>query len=150
MRKNVVWVALAALSGMAVSGAAMAQLGLSISIGQPGFFGRLDIGDAPPPPPALLNVRPVVIRRDRDYDAGPIYLHVPPGFERNWAKHCGEYNACNRPVYFVKDDWYQREYVPRYQARHPEERRSEEDRRVEEKQQDRRQEERREDQNRDH
>jgi hypothetical protein len=26
-----------------------------------------------------------------------------------------EYNACGRPVYFVRDDWYQREYVPRYQ-----------------------------------
>jgi hypothetical protein len=163
MRKKALLAALA-LSGSAMTGTAMAQLGLSISIGQPGFYGQLDIGEGPPPPPALISTRPVVVRRDRDYDAGPLYLHVPPGFERNWSKHCSQYNACGRPVYFVKDDWYQREYVPRYQARHPEEsrrveesrqeerqqdRRSEQERRQEEKKQDR-QEERRDDQNRDH
>jgi hypothetical protein len=111
-------------------------------VGQPGFFGQLDLGGGPPPPPALINPRPVVIRRDRDYNDGPIYLHVPPGYERNWAKHCAQYNACGRPVYFVRDDWYQREYVPRYQERHPEERRVEE-RRPEERPQDRRPEEQR-------
>jgi hypothetical protein len=45
----------------------------------------------------------------------PVYLHVPPGHAKDWAKHCSKYNACARPVYFVKDDWYNNTYVPYYQ-----------------------------------
>ncbi len=37
-----------------------------------------------------------------------------PGHEKHWRKHCAQYNACGRPVYFVRDDWYNNEYVPRY------------------------------------
>jgi hypothetical protein len=48
----------------------------------------------------------------------PIYLHVPPGHAKNWRKHCREYNACGERVYFVQNDWYEREYVPRYQKQH--------------------------------
>jgi hypothetical protein len=48
----------------------------------------------------------------------PIYLHVPPGHEKKWSKHCSKYNACNRPVYFVHDKWYNDVYVPHYQAQH--------------------------------
>jgi hypothetical protein len=48
----------------------------------------------------------------------PIYLRVPPGHARHWAKHCREYNACGERVFFVQDDWYNREYVPRYQEQH--------------------------------
>jgi hypothetical protein len=44
----------------------------------------------------------------------PIYLHVPPGHAKNWRKHCHEYHACGRPVYFVKSA----EYEPGYQAEH--------------------------------
>ena len=44
----------------------------------------------------------------------PVYLRVPPGHEKHWSKHCAEYNACGRPVYFVRDDWYNNQYVPRY------------------------------------
>ena len=42
----------------------------------------------------------------------PIYLHVPPGHAKNWRKHCHEYNACNRPVYFVKSAEYEPGYRP--------------------------------------
>jgi hypothetical protein len=35
---------------------------------------------------------------------------VTPGHE----KHCAQYNACGRPVYFVRDDWHYNEYVPRH------------------------------------
>ena len=45
----------------------------------------------------------------------PIYLHVPPGHEKKWRKHCREYDACGRPVYFVQDNWYNDVYVPHYQ-----------------------------------
>lgn len=47
----------------------------------------------------------------------PIYLRVPPGHAKNWRKHCHKYNACGERVYFVQNNWYQREYVPRYQER---------------------------------
>lgn len=89
-----------------------ADVGLSLSIGQPGFYGRLDIGDYPPP--QLLYRQPVLIERS-NVRREPIYLRVPPGHAKNWRRHCGKYNACDEQVYFVQDNWYQREYVPRYQ-----------------------------------
>jgi hypothetical protein len=39
-------------------------------------------------------------------------MHVPPGHARNWAKHCGKYGACNRPVYFVMSAEYEPGYRP--------------------------------------
>lgn len=88
------------------------DVGVSVSIGQPGFYGRIDIGGFPRP--VLLYPQPVIIER---VPAGrpPVYLRVPPGHAKHWAKHCHEYNACREQVYFVQDDWYNREYVPRYQ-----------------------------------
>jgi len=87
-----------------------ADVGVSVSIGQPGFYGQLDIGGYPPPQ--------VIYRQPRvGYDSPPMYLRVPPGHARNWDKHCGAYNACNRQVYFVKDSWYNKQYAPRYQER---------------------------------
>lgn len=90
------------------------DVGVSVSIGQPGFYGQIDIGGFPRP--VLLYPQPVVIER---VPAGrpPVYLHVPPGHAKHWGKHCREYGACGEQVYFVRDDWYAREYVPRYQER---------------------------------
>ena len=45
-------------------------------------------------------------------------MHVPHRHARNWRRHCSRYNACDERVYFVRDNWYNREYVPRYQERH--------------------------------
>jgi hypothetical protein len=92
-----------------------ADVGVSVSIGQPGFYGRIDIGDFPQPrviysEPRIIHVVPM--------EREPIYLRVPPGHARHWAKHCHEYNACGERVFFVQDDWYNREYVPRYQEQH--------------------------------
>jgi hypothetical protein len=104
----------AALLGALATPAFSGDVGVSISLGQPGFYGQIDIGNVPRPP--VVYSQPVVIERAPEYVAAePIYLHVPPGHEKNWRKHCGEYHACGRPVYFVKDEWYNREYVPRYQ-----------------------------------
>lgn len=76
----------------------------------PGVYGRIEIGNAPPPP--LVYVQPVLIQRPPVYvQQQPLYLHVPPGHAKKWAKHCARYHACNRPVYFVKvqgDDHYER------------------------------------------
>lgn len=94
-----------------------ADVGVSITLGQPGFYGRIDIGDYPEP--TLIYRNPYVIERV-SARRPPIYLHVPPGHARNWRKHCRTYNACNERVYFVQDSWYNNEYVPRYQERnHP-------------------------------
>ncbi len=92
-----------------------ADVGVSISIGQPGFYGRLDIGDYPQP--QVIYRRPIVIEQV-PMDRPPIYLRVPPGHAKHWSKNCHKYNACGERVYFVKDDWYNREYVPRYQEQH--------------------------------
>jgi hypothetical protein len=90
-----------------------ADVGVSISVGQPGFYGQIDIGNISPPP--VVYAQPVVVARSPEYvSAQPIYLHIPPGHEKHWSKHCGEYHACGRPVYFVRDDWYNNEYVPHY------------------------------------
>lgn len=96
-----------------------ADVGVSLSIGQPGFYGRIDIGDFPPP--QLVYRQPVmIVRGDRARE--PIYLHVPPGHAKHWSRHCHEYNACGERVYFVQDEWYQQKYVPRYQERQRERR----------------------------
>jgi hypothetical protein len=92
-----------------------ADVGVSISIGQPGFYGQIDIGGYPPP--QLIYQEPRVTQRVAMIRP-PIYLHVPPGHAKNWRKHCREYNACGERVYFVQNSWYSREYVPRYQKRH--------------------------------
>jgi hypothetical protein len=97
---------------------ALAQTNVSISVGQPGFYGHIDIGDAPRP--ALVYERPVIIREVPQYRAAPIYLRVPPGHRKHWSRFCGRYDACGRPVYFVTDDWYTRTYVPHYRERYRE------------------------------
>ncbi|MGH8491627.1 MAG: hypothetical protein ACRERR_00750 [Moraxellaceae bacterium] len=94
-----------------------ADVGVSVSVGQPGFYGTIDIGNYPRP--QVIYAEPVVVR---PVPVGvvyqPVYLHVPPGHAKKWSKHCGAYNACGRPVYFVQDDWYNDTYVPVYRERH--------------------------------
>ena len=94
---------------------ALAAVGVSISIGQPGFYGQIDIGGYPPP--QIIYQEPRVIQRV-SVSRAPIYLNVPPGHAKNWRKHCGSYNACGERVYFVQNNWYDRQYVPQYQKRH--------------------------------
>jgi len=92
-----------------------ADVGVSISIGDPGFYGQIDIGDYPQP--RLLYPQPVLIQTV-PVARPPVYLHVPPGHAKNWRKYCSRYGACGERVYFVKDDWYERVYVPSYRERH--------------------------------
>lgn len=93
--------------------ASAADLGVSVNISEPGFYGRIDIGRVPAPvliysQPVIIEQRPVNVMRQ------PIYLHVPPGHEKKWDKHCSRYNACGQPVFFVQDGWYRDVYAPRY------------------------------------
>lgn len=93
-----------------------ADVGVSVSVGQPGFYGRIDIGDFPQP--NLVYPEPIVIHRPVGVVYEPLYLHVPPGHAKRWSYYCGRYDACGRPVYFVQDNWYNDVYVPRYRERH--------------------------------
>lgn len=91
-----------------------ADVGVSINIGDPGYYGRIDIGDAPRP--RIIYAQPVIIERVRVHQ-DPIYLHVRPGHARNWRRHCHKYDACGQRVYFVNDNWYETVYVDHHRER---------------------------------
>lgn len=105
----------AALMALSTSAFA-ADVGVSVTVGQPGFYGQINIGNMAPPP--VLYPQPVIIQRPARVIAEPMYLRVPPGHAKNWGKHCHKYNACSRNVYFVRDEWYTNEYAPRYRDEH--------------------------------
>jgi hypothetical protein len=107
------------MMGIAAVPAIAANVGVSVQAAEPGFYGRIDLGNFPQPQviypqPVIIQPVPVGVVR------APIYLRVPPGHAKHWRKHCGEYNACGQPVYFVQDRWYYEEYVPRYREGHGE------------------------------
>jgi hypothetical protein len=107
-----------ALVAAAISTPALAtDVGVSVTIGQPGFYGRIDIGDYPYPQPRLIYRQPRIVERVY-IEREPIYMRVPPGHAKNWSKHCHRYDACGYPVYFVQDYWYEHEYVPYYREYH--------------------------------
>ena len=110
---------LCAIAALVFAGPALAaDVGVSVSVGQPGFYGRIDIGDGPRP--RLLHAQPIVVEPvPVGVARRPIYLRVPPGHAKNWRKHCHRYHACGEPVYFVQDSWYNEVYVPRYRVAAP-------------------------------
>ena len=113
MKRFLMGAALAALMGSALA----VDVGVSVTIGQPGFYGRIDIGNMPQPQviyalPVIIQQVPVGVVRQ------PIYLSVPPGHEKKWSKHCRKYNACGQPVYFVQQGWYTNVYAPDYRSKH--------------------------------
>ena len=86
-----------------------ADVGVSVSISQPGVYGRIDIGRFPQPElvlpqPVLIQATPVPVQ--------PVYMWVPPGQRAHWARYCGQYRACGVPVYFVRDQWYEQRVRP--------------------------------------
>ncbi len=87
---------------------------VAVSIGQPGFYGQIVLGD-PYPAPQVIYPQPVIIQPPPvAVVQPPIYLRVPPGHMKKWSRYCGNYGACGRQVYFVQDTWYQNVYAPRY------------------------------------
>ncbi|MDR2219133.1 MAG: hypothetical protein LBE24_00945 [Methylobacillus sp.] len=95
---------------------ANADIGISVSIGEPGFYGQLDIGNYYPQP-QVIYAQPVIIT-PVPHALPPIYLRVRAWEINNWRSYCGSYNACGRHVYFVQDRWYSSVYAPRYKAHH--------------------------------
>lgn len=106
----------AATMSLASLHAAAGEPTVQVSVGgqiSPGVYGRVDFGNAPPPP--VVYSQPVVIvRQPQPVVVQPVYLHVPPGHAKNWSRHCHRYDACARPVYFVKSA----EYEPRHGRGH--------------------------------
>ena len=96
---------------LAAGAAHATDVGVSISVGDSGFYGRIDVGTMPKPPPVVysqpvvVETAPVVVERP------PVYLRVPPGHAKHWKKHCREYNACGERVYFVQESWYTEHYA---------------------------------------
>jgi hypothetical protein len=109
------------LSGLALAGAICvapawaADAGFLGSLGDPGYYGQLDMGNAGRPP--VINGQPVLVEH-RYHNLAPIYVRAPPGQTKNWARYCDRYNACTRPTYFVKDNWYRDVYAPGYRQAH--------------------------------
>jgi hypothetical protein len=110
--KKTHWLALLAVATMAGTAAA-ANVNIHVTIGDPGYYGPLDVRGYPAP--RLVYAQPVVPQRVIVRE--PIYLRVPAYQTRSWRSYCGRYNACNRPVYFVQDTWYNDVYAPRYRTR---------------------------------
>jgi hypothetical protein len=101
----------------APSALAAVDVGVSVQVSQPGVYGRIDIGSFPQPQvvvaqPVLVTPLPPPRVRYVVPPPQPVYMWVPPGHQRDWAKHCGRYNACGVPVYFVRDDWYHNTVYP--------------------------------------
>jgi len=104
--------ALLLAAGLAAPVLAQTSVGVSVGIYQPGVYGRIDIGNVPPPlvvyrQPVLVMAQPVVLRPE------PVYLYVPDTHRRNWSRHCGGYGACGQPVYFVQERWVRERYEER-------------------------------------
>ncbi|NDY90179.1 hypothetical protein G3A44_03115 [Ideonella sp. TBM-1] len=102
-----------ALAGLGTAlPAPAADVGVSVTISQPGVYGRVDIGRFPQP--QVVVARPVVVvaPAPRMAPPPPVYMWVPPGHRKHWHKHCHRYEACGVPVYFVQDGWYERHVRP--------------------------------------
>ena len=112
--KKFILIALAALAAASATPSWSAvDVGVGITIREPGVYGRIEIGSQPPPP--VLYAQPVLIRPQTVIvQQQPMYLYVPPGHAKDWGKHCGRYNACSRQVYFVQENWGQERYEERH------------------------------------
>jgi len=113
--------ALALVAAVPLAHAQNVSVGVTIS-GEvvPGVYGQVVLGNRPPPP--LLYAQPVIAEPvvvAEPVRVEPLYLHVPPGHAKHWRQHCREYNACNRPVYFVRSPEYEPGFrMDRWRAEH--------------------------------
>ena len=94
---------------VAATAAQAADVGVSVSIGQPGFYGSFAIGGFPAPAaiypyPTVVRPAPVVVYRPAPVVyARPVYAHVPPGHAKHWYRDHHAY-----PVYDRHDGRYYR------------------------------------------
>jgi len=98
---------------LASTSALAANVGVSVTVGEPGYRGRIDIVNFPPPQllfPEPIIIEPVPVGVVRQ----PVYVYVPVTEAKQWRKYCKKYKACGQPVYFVQETWYKDVYVPEY------------------------------------
>jgi hypothetical protein len=83
---------------------------ISVSINQPGVYGRVLFGE-PIPQGSWVNPQPIIVTQPQyNWQREPIYLYVPPSHSSNWPRYCSRYNACGQPVTFVQDRWVRDRY----------------------------------------
>lgn len=102
--------AVALAGGLSLTAPALAaDVGVSISISEPGVYGRIDIGRFPQP--ALVLQQPVIVHQPAVLVGRPqpVYMYVPQAHRVSWRQYCGRYGACGVPVYFVQHPWYERQ-----------------------------------------
>jgi hypothetical protein len=95
-----------ALLGLALAGEAGAAYVNTTAGGplRPGVYGRIEAVKKAPAPPVIYDKPVVASRAIVPNGVKPVYLYVPPGQIRKWPRHCGKYQACDLPVYFVRMD----------------------------------------------
>lgn len=96
----------------------LAAASISIYVGDPGYYGQILIDNRRPP---VVYANPIIVNHAPGIAYQPLYLRVPPGHYQHWARYChtyASYNACHRPVYFVRDDWYRDDFAPHYRHHH--------------------------------
>jgi len=106
--------------------ASAADVGVSIQFSQPGVFGRVDIGNLPPPQvivpqPVIIAPPPpprIIVGAPPPPPPEPVYMWVPLEHRQHWDRYCHQYHACGHPVYFVNHDWYRRNVVERQHDEH--------------------------------
>ena len=105
---------LAVLAFAAASAPALAtDVGVAVTVGGPGYQGRIDIVGLPPP--RLLFAEPIFIEpAPVGVVVQPVYVYVPANEAKQWRKQCKKYKLCGQPVYFVQETWYRDVYVPQY------------------------------------
>ena len=117
MKKHLLTVAATIAAAVAAPAWSAVDVGVGVTIRQPGVYGRIEIGNYPPPP--VLYPQPVIIARPVVVaQQPPLYLYVPPGHAKKWDKHCYRYNACARQVYFVQETWVQERYEEKHGKGH--------------------------------
>jgi hypothetical protein len=92
--------------GFSISAANANDLGINVVLEgeiKPGVYGRVELNKNSRPDLVYSDPR-VVLVEEHHHHHEPVYLHVPPGHAKHWDKHCHEYHACSRPVYFVMSD----------------------------------------------
>jgi len=88
----------------------------------PGIYGRVAMASTATAaattvkPPLVYSQAMLVDAPSATGAVEPVYLHVPPDHAKNWKKYCAKYDACNKPVFFIKSA----EYEPGYQPPKPE------------------------------
>lgn len=115
MNRSILFATAVLVSAAAYTAPALAlDVGVSINIGDPGYYGPIRVEEERP---RVIYREPVIVERVT-VEREPVYMRVPPGHAKHWSKHCHEYDACGQRVYFVEDDWYNTVYVSEYQERH--------------------------------